>query len=106
MVWLLQSRSLEVVHAEDSGMVSVALAEVAEEGMVRTVNSAVKIRMATGEEDMVPELEVRKAERGALGRPTREAVVVGIGKASLVMILRGRLEGTMSATAAQAAGMR
>jgi hypothetical protein len=97
-----------VVHAEDSGTGNVAPAEVAEEGMVRTANLAVKTRMATGEEDMVPELEVRKAprtERGALGHPTREAIVVGI-KVSLVMILRGHLEGTMSATAAQAVGMR
>jgi hypothetical protein len=87
-----------VVHAEDSGKVNVAMAEVAEEGMVRTANLAVKIRMATGEEDMVPELEVKKAERGPLVHPTREPAEVGIGKASLVMILRGCLEGTMSAT--------
>ena len=102
-----------MVHAEDSGKESVAPAEVAEEGMARPASTAVRTRMATGEEedmvDMVPELEVMKAPRtgrGALGNPTRgEAVVVGT-KASLVMILRGRLEGTMSATAAQAVGMR
>jgi hypothetical protein len=95
-----------VVHAEDSGKVNVAMTEVAEEGMVRTANLAVKIRMATGEEDMVLELEARKAERGALVHPTREPTEVGIAKASLVMILRGRLEGTMSATAAHAVGIR
>ena len=97
-----------MAHAEDSGTVNVAPAEVAEEGMVRTASSAVKTRMDTGEEAMVPEPEVMKAprtERGALGHPTREAVVVGT-KASLEMILRGSLEGTMSATAAQAVGMR
>jgi hypothetical protein len=93
-----------VVHAEDSG--KVATAEVAEEGMVRTANLAAKILMATGEEAMVPELEARKAERGALVHPTREPAEAGIAKASLVMILRGSLEGTMSATAAQAVGMR
>jgi hypothetical protein len=59
-----------------------------------------------GEEDMVLELEARKAERGALVHPTREPAEVGIGKASLVMIMRGRLEGTMSATVAQAVGLR
>jgi hypothetical protein len=95
-----------VVHAEDSGKANVATAEVAEEGMVRTAILAVKTQMATGEEDMVPELEARKAERGALVHPTREPAEVGIAKASLVMILRGSLEGTMSATAAQAVGMR
>jgi len=94
-----------VAHVEDSGKVNVALAEVAEEGMVRTVNSAARTPMATGE-DMVPELEARKVERGALGHPTREPAEVAIGKVSLVMILRGHLEGTMSATAAQAVGMR
>lgn len=94
---------------EDMGAVNVARAEEAEEGMVRTATTAVKTQMATGEV-MVPELEVKKAprtEREALGHPTRgEAVVVGIVTASLVMILRGHLEGTMSAIAAQAVGMR
>lgn len=104
--------SLEVVvhpPAEDMGAVNVAQAEVAEEGTVRIATTAVKTQMATGEV-MVPELEVRKApriERGPLGNPTRgEAVVVGIVTASLVMILRGHLEGTMSAIAAQAVDMR
>lgn len=98
-----------VVHPHEEDLVAVNVASTeAGEGMVRTATSAVKTRMATGE-DMVPELEVKKAprtERGALGHPTREAVEVGSAMVSLVMILRGHPEGTMSAIAVQAAGMR
>jgi hypothetical protein len=96
-------------HAEDTGTVNVAAAEVAEV-MVRAVTSAVKTPMVTVEDmvlEVVPELEVKKSSRtgrGALGHPTKEAGEVGFGTVGLGMILRGHLEGLMSAIAVLAVG--